>query len=70
MKTNKLRRFGAYAHESFEKNEFHKMYKKAFLFNLNKRNIYKSKGNKSKIWRGENAYDSINFGNSDLRMLL
>jgi hypothetical protein len=68
IKTDKLRRFGAYAHESFEKKEFQKKDKKAFLFNLNKKNIFKSTGNKNTIWRGANSFDSINFGNSDLRI--
>ena len=68
VKTDKLRRFGAYAHEAFENKEFYKMDNKAFLFNLNKRNIFKSKGNKSTIWRNSNSYDSINFGNSDLKI--
>ena len=68
VKTDKLRRFGAYSHEAFENKEFYKIDKKAFLFNLNKKNIFKSKGNKNTIWRDDNTYNSINFGNSDLRI--
>ena len=69
VKTDKLRRFGGYAHESFEKYKFKKTDKSAFLFNLNKKKIYKSKGNERSIWRGSNTFDSINFGNGvDLKI--
>jgi hypothetical protein len=62
IKTDKLRRFGGYAHESFEKNKFKKTDNRAFLFNLNDKTIYKSKGRDCSIWRDSNICDSINFG--------
>ena len=69
IKTDKLRRFGGFAHESFEADKFRKTDKNAFLFNLNKKTIYKSKGNERSIWRGFNTNDSINFGNGvDLKI--
>ena len=37
VKTKKSKRFGGYAHQYFEKQESRK---KAFLFNLNKKEIY------------------------------
>jgi predicted RNase H-like nuclease (RuvC/YqgF family) len=42
VKTIKNKRFGGYAHECFEKNNFRKNDIRAFLFNLDKREIYKS----------------------------
>ena len=69
VKTDKLRRFGGYVHESFKKEKFKQCDKNAFLFNLNKKTIYKSKGNERTIWRGFNTKDSINFGNGvDLKI--
>ena len=71
VKTNKSKRFGGYAHECFKKNEFRKNDMKAFLFNLEKKEIYKSKDKKSNtiIWRGDNTIDSINFGTgTDLKI--
>ena len=35
--------------------------KKAFLFNVNKKEIYISNGYKTSIWRGSNTCDSIKF---------
>ena len=71
VKTNKYKRFGGYAHEYFEKNNFRKNDMKAFLFNLDKKEIYKSINKKSvfSIWRGPNTIDSINFGSgTDLKI--
>ena len=69
IKTDKLKRFGGYAQEFFEKNEFIKKDINAFLFCLNKKAIYKSKGNSLSIWRGFNTLDSINFGSGcDLKI--
>ena len=69
VKTDKLRRFGGYAHEFFEKEKFKKSDKNAFLFNLDTKKIYNSKGNDLSIWRGSINYDSINFGNGvDLKI--
>ena len=62
LKTDKLQRFGAYAHECFEKYKFKKRDDKAFLFNLNKKIIVKSKGNENTILRDSNSLDSITFG--------
>ena len=69
VKTIKSKRFGGYAHEYFEKNNFKKSDKKAFLFNLDTKQIYKSKGKDLSIWRGHGTLDSINFGTgTDLRI--
>jgi hypothetical protein len=71
VKTNKSKRFGGYAHECFEKKEFGKNDMKAFLFNLDKKEIYKSIDKRSNtiIWRGSNTIDSINFGTgTDLKI--
>lgn len=69
VKTDRLRRFGGYIHECFERNKFKKKDNKAFLFNLNKKTIYRSKGGDYSIWRGVNTFDSINFGNGvDLKI--
>ena len=67
VKTKKNKRFGGYAHESFEDNEFQKKDKKAFLFNLDKMKIYKSRGTSHTIWNFN--LDSIDFGyGTDLRI--
>ena len=67
IKTKKNKRFGGYAHESFEDKEFEKQDKKAFLFNLDNLKIYKSKGTKHTIWN--NQLNSIDFGyGTDLRI--
>ena len=69
IKTNESKRFGGYAHESFQKEEFMKKDKSAFLFNLDKKTIYKSKGKSFSIWRGSNTKNSINFGTgTDLKI--
>jgi hypothetical protein len=69
VKTDKSKRFGGYAHESFEKNNFKKSDINAFLFNLDKKKIYKSKGKEFSIWRGYNTSNSINFGTgTDLKI--
>ena len=65
VQTKKDKRFGGYAHESFQ-NE-NKKDLKAFLFNLDKMKIYKSKGGSNSIWINEG--NSIDFGNgTDLRI--
>ena len=67
VKTKKNRRFGGYAHESFEDTEFQKKDSRAFLFNLDKMKIYKSKGTSHTIWNFN--LDSIDFGyGTDLRI--
>ena len=67
IKTKKNRRFGGYAHESFEDKEFKKRDIKAFLFNLDKMKIYKSNGTRHTIWNFN--LDSIDFGyGTDLRV--
>ena len=72
VKTKKNKRFGGYAHETFEKERFTKIDKHAFLFSLDKSQIYKSKGNSDSIWRNDkftNCLNSINFGSgTDLRI--
>ena len=69
VKTIKSKRFGGYAHEYFERNNFEKSDKKAFLFNLDTKQIYKSNGKDLSIWRGSITFDSINFGTgTDLRI--
>ena len=69
IKTEESKRFGGYAHESFKREEFIKSDKNAFLFNLDKKAIYKSKGKSFSIWRGDNTIDSINFGTgTDLKI--
>ena len=69
VKTTESRKFGGYAHEKFKKEEFIQKDKKAFLFNLDKKKIYKSKGKSFSIWRGSNTKDSINFGTgTDLKI--
>ena len=69
VKTIKSKRFGGYAHECFERNNFEKSDKKAFLFNLDTKQIYKSNGKDLSIWRGSITFDSINFGTgTDLRI--
>ena len=69
VKTIKSKRFGGYAHEYFEKNNFKKSDKKAFLFNLDTKQIYKSNGKDLSIWRRHDTFDSINFGTgTDLRI--
>lgn len=65
VKTDKMRRFGGYAHECFEKGQFKKSDNKAFLFNLNKKTIFKSKGNEGSICRNDKTIDSINFGKEE-----
>ena len=67
VKTKKNRRFGGYAHESFEDTEFQKKDSRAFLFNLDKMKIYKSKCTSHTIWNFN--LDSIDFGyGTDLRI--
>ena len=67
VKTKKNKRFGGYVHESFEDNEFKKSDNKAFLFNLDKKKIYKSKGNAHSLWNY--SFNSIDFGaGTDLRI--
>ena len=69
IKTNESKRFGGYAHESFQKEEFMKKDKSAFLFSLDNKTIYKSRGKSFSIWRGSNTKNSINFGTgTDLKI--
>ena len=69
VKTDNSKRFGGYAHECFKKNNFSKSDKKAFLFNLDKKKIYRSRGDTFTIWRGSNTQDSKNFGTgTDLKI--
>ena len=66
IKTKKNKRFGGYAHESFLPDAFKKSDLNAFLFNLDKKELYKSKGNKSSIWRGKSGANSMNFGGEQI----
>lgn len=69
VKTKENKRFGGYAHEKFQENEFDKSDLKAFLFNLDSKNIYKSCGSQTTIWKHVGFLDSINFGTgTDLRI--
>ena len=68
IKTKKDKRFGGYTHEAFKNIEgFEKKDLKAFLFNLDKMKIYKSKGGNNSIWN--NNGNSMDFGEgTDLRI--
>ena len=68
VKTKKNKRFGGYVHEAFQiSGGFEQSDKKAFLFNLDKMKIYKSKGGPLSIWNYES--NSIDFGTgTDLRI--
>ncbi len=67
IETKKNKRFGGYAHEIFDENLDKKSDLKAFLFNLDKMKIYKSKGGSWSIWN--NCGDSMDFGaGTDLRI--
>ena len=68
IQTKKGKRFGGYAHEAFHIYEnFKKKDNRAFLFNLDKKKIYKSKGDINSIWNYEG--NSIDFGTgTDLRI--
>ena len=69
IKTIKNKRFGGYSHESFLKEYFKKKDINAFLFNLDKKKIYKSKDNEYSIWRSSASPDSMNFGDgADLKI--
>lgn len=72
IKTKNNKRFGGYAHESFEKQKFHKNDSRAFLFSLDKMKIYKSNNKGETIWRDDNYknyLNSINFGGGiDMRI--
>ena len=69
IKTSADKRFGGYSHESFELDKFHKVDEKAFLFNIDNLEIYKSKGTEFSINKKNNTTDSINFGGgTDLRI--
>ena len=69
IKTKENKRFGGYIHESFLLEEFDKSDSKAFLFNLDKKKIYKSKNKHTSIWRYSNTLNSMNFGTgTDLRI--
>ena len=70
IKTTKNKRFGGYAHESFENYKFKKYDKNAFLFNINKLEIYRANKTDYSIW-SDIFNDSINFGHwTDLRINL
>lgn len=62
IKTKENKRFGGYAHESFELSEFHKKDSRAFLFNIDNLQIYRSKNTKCSIFKNEYTMNSINFG--------
>ena len=68
VKTKANKRFGGYAHEPFiESKDFHVRDNKAFLFNLEKSKIYKSKGTENTLWNYND--ESIDFGwGVDLRI--
>ena len=68
IQTKKGKRFGGYAHEEFQNIEdFKKTDDNAFLFNLDKMKIYKSKGDTYSIWNFEG--NSMDFGTgTDLRI--
>ena len=68
VKTKKDKRFGGYAHKVFKISEnFKQADDKAFLFNLDKMKIYKSKGSFFSIWNYNG--NSIDFGSgTDLRI--
>ena len=69
VKTIKHKRFGAYSHESFLAEYFNKKDINAFLFNLDKKKIYKSKRTSYSIWCTNISPDSINFGDgADLKI--
>ena len=69
VKTKKNKRFGGYSHEKFLLDYFNKKDTSAFLFNLDKKKIYQSKGSKYSIWRTSSSPDSMNFGDgADLKI--
>ena len=69
IKTSTNKRFGGYSHETFELSRFHKIDEKAFLFNIDNLEIYKSKGTDCSIMKNCLTKDSINFGGgTDLRI--
>ena len=69
IKTSENKRFGGYSHEAFELDKFHKIDEKAFLFNIDNLEIYKSQGSDFSINKKNVTLDSINFGGgTDLRI--
>jgi hypothetical protein len=69
IKTSENKRFGGYSHETFELDKFHKIDEKAFLFNIDNLEIYKSKGTNCSIMKNGLTINSINFGGgTDLRI--
>ena len=62
IKTKENKRFGGYAHESFELSEFHKKDSRAFLFNIDNLKLYKSQNRDSSIFKNARTINSINFG--------
>ena len=69
IKTSENKRFGGYSHETFELDKFHKIDEKAFLFNIDNLEIYKSQGTDFSINKKNVTLDSINFGGgTDLRI--
>ena len=69
IKTKENKRFGGYAHESFELSEFRKKDSRAFLFNIDNLKLYKSQNSDFSIFKNRNTINSINFGGgTDLRI--
>jgi len=69
IKTTTNKRFGGYSHETFELDKFHKIDEKAFLFNIDNLEIYKSTGTEYSLNKKNITVDSINFGGgTDLRI--
>lgn len=69
IKTKENKRFGGYAHESFELGIFNKNDSKAFLFNIDNLKKYKSNNTDCTIWKDNKTINSINFGGGiDLRI--
>lgn len=69
IKTKENKRFGGYAHESFELGIFNKNDSKAFLFNIDNLKKYKSNNTDCTIWKDIKTINSINFGGGiDLRI--
>ena len=77
IKTKKNKRFGGFSSEIFESKKFKKHDFKAFLFNINNKEIYKVRNDgkqdndyEDTIWKDSNNDRSIRFGcGTDLRIL-
>ena len=69
IKTKENKRFGGYAHESFELSEFYKKDSRAFLFNIDNLKLYRSQNTDYSIFKNFGTINSINFGGgTDLRI--